>query len=249
MNKTTRTLSIIAYYLSEYDINAVHALGFENRKEALKKVSIALGHDNNYLKFRRDEFDALPESSSHRKGWDRDPSKDVVKMAAHLRRLSFKDLTDIVKGLLATADSTLIDMPNTDNNIDRSVNADVFSEEELESIINFSDSKAKIEMVTKSSAIRIYDTSIIHNLKKLYQGQCQICGSNPLDTLAVDICEAHHIEPFSKTQNNDASNIIIVCPNHHRLLHKVKFVFNPWKVEFVHNSITLSVKLDCHLKG
>lgn len=66
MTETSKTLSIIAYYLSEYDMNAVSALGYHTRREAFEKISSHFDRENNYLKLRRDEFDALPESSSHR---------------------------------------------------------------------------------------------------------------------------------------------------------------------------------------
>ena len=38
MTETSKTLSIIAYYLSEYDMNAVSALGYHTRREAFEKT-------------------------------------------------------------------------------------------------------------------------------------------------------------------------------------------------------------------
>ena len=55
MENVSKNLSIIAFYLSEYDIRAVKELGFSNRSEAFKAISILMGRDNNYLKLRRDE--------------------------------------------------------------------------------------------------------------------------------------------------------------------------------------------------
>ena len=76
MTEVSKALSIIAYYLSEYDMDAVHTLGFKTQKEAFKQISVCFNKDNNYLKLRRDEFDALPSSSSHRNGWrNRPPHK------------------------------------------------------------------------------------------------------------------------------------------------------------------------------
>ena len=94
MNTTNRALSIIAFHLSEYDMKAVNALGFQTRSEAINSISQNVGNGNNYLKLRRDEFDALPESSSSRKGWrNRPPIKEVVEMAAYLRQFSFDEIT------------------------------------------------------------------------------------------------------------------------------------------------------------
>lgn len=90
MNDVTKTLSIIAYYLSEYDMKAVMALGYITRTEAFKNISVVFNHDNNYLKLRRDEFDALPTSSSNRNGWKNRPAlKDVVDLASYLSDFSY----------------------------------------------------------------------------------------------------------------------------------------------------------------
>lgn len=81
MNETNKALSIIAYFLSEYDMKAITALGFDNRTHAFTSISKIFGKDNNYLKFRRDEFDALPTSSSNRKGWNkREAVNDVMEL-------------------------------------------------------------------------------------------------------------------------------------------------------------------------
>lgn len=66
MKATSYELSVIAYYLSEYDMKAVKELGFRTRQEAFNEISIIMGRENNYLKLRRDEFDVL--TSSNRKG-------------------------------------------------------------------------------------------------------------------------------------------------------------------------------------
>lgn len=246
MEATSKTLSIIAYYLSEYDMDAVHALGYRTRSEAIKNISVAAGRDNNYLKLRRDEFDALPESSSSRNGWrNRPPLKEVAEMGAHLRAFSFDELTDIVKSLIAEFCAT---STTTANPITHSVKTDTISEEELEQIINFSDPDATIEVVTKSSARRVCNTAIVHKLKKLYKGQCQFCGKKPIEGFNVDICEAHHIEHYAETQNNDANNIIILCPNHHRLLHKLNPVFDREEMCFNCSVGSISIHMDYHLK-
>ena len=139
MEATSKVLSIIAYYLSEYDMDAVKALGYQTRSEAMKAISVAAGRDNNYLKLRRDEFDALPESSSSRKGWrNRAPLKEVEELGTYLHTFSFDELTEIVKSLIAGFDDNATTLPQ----ITHSIKADDLSEEELEQIINFSDPNA-----------------------------------------------------------------------------------------------------------
>ena len=43
----------------------------------------------------------------------------------------------------------------------------------------------------------------------------------------TDIAEIHHIVPFSVSQDNSIGNLIVLCPNHHRLLHKGKAEYDP----------------------
>ena len=49
MEATNKVLSIIAFYLSEYDMDAVNALGFRNRTAAISTISNRVGKGNNYL--------------------------------------------------------------------------------------------------------------------------------------------------------------------------------------------------------
>ena len=246
MNATNKVLSIIAFYLSEYDMAAVNALGFQTRNEAINVISHSVGNGNNYLKLRRDEFDALPESSSSRKGWrNRPPSKEVIEMAAYLRQFSFDEITDIVKTLITHEDELLI---NPTDLRDNSV-LDATDESKLENIINFSDPSARLVVKTGTGTYRLYNQSKVVQLKKLYRGCCQICGVNPVAQFNTNICEAHHISFFSESQNNDSNNIIILCPNHHRLIHKIRPDFNPEKLTFsVKGKDILHVVLDYHLR-
>ena len=246
MNATNKELSIIAFYLSEYDMQAVMQLGFRTRTEAINTLSQNIGNGNNYLKLRRDEFDALPNSSSTRKGWrNRPPLKEVVDLAAYLHQFSFSELTDIVISLVNNhLSGGLTEEAATDQDSDSTS----LTEEEIERIINSTDASARLVLDNRTGKHRVYDKSIIINLKRLYRGCCQICGCNPMAEYNTNICEAHHIQFFSDSQNNDASNIIIVCPNHHRLLHKLNpsYVAENKCFEFGQGE-TISIVLDYHL--
>ena len=46
--------------------------------------------------------------------------------------------------------------------------------------------------------------------------KCQICGFD-------DVVEIHHIQPASKGGNEDLSNLAVLCPNHHRMVHIPQF--------------------------
>lgn len=72
----------------------------------------------------------------------------------------------------------------------------------------------------------IFDDRIQKSLKKLYQYRCQVCGATATVMYGVDVTEAHHLNYFSKTANNNPGNIVILCPDHHRIVHKAKAIFN-----------------------
>ena len=52
---------------------------------------------------------------------------------------------------------------------------------------------------------------------------CSICGWNE------STCDIHHIIPKSKGGNNENNNLIIVCPNCHRIIH----TSNKYSTEFL----------------
>lgn len=125
-----------------------------------------------------------------------------------------------------------------------------FSEEEFEMDINYNkqDLTAKIEEKSKIVKIRKLDISISNNLKHLYQYKCQICGSNFGSKYNGNIVEAHHIEYFTKTFNNNSDNIMIICPNHHRLIHKVKPIFDRDRSMIIYkNGYKEKITLNYHL--
>ena len=63
------------------------------------------------------------------------------------------------------------------------------------------------------------------------------------------VVEAHHIDYFTRSQNNDSTNIIIISPNYHRIIHKNNPMFNRKKFQFeFKNSEVLRLKLYEHLK-
>ena len=126
-----RKISIIAYYLSKFDMDAVRALGYENFSRAFEGTSARFGKNNNYMKLRRDEFDVLTGSS--RKGWHkRAPAAAVVLMHNDLKNYDFEELTRIVKALISESDEIYVAPPITE--VERKIITD-FSEEEISDIL------------------------------------------------------------------------------------------------------------------
>lgn len=241
----TKLMDIIAYYLSEYDMDAVSKLGYSSRSEAFQKLGILFGKNNNYLKRLRDEYDVV--TSSHRNGQcNRPPRERIINMKQHLETFTFEEVSQIVAAIIENIsreqpvlvdDSSLVEC-----------NSNELSEEEIERIINFKDVSSGIKLTTGKTQKRIYNTSIIKRLKQLYKGSCQVCGCNPTAEHSINIVEVHHIEHFSVSQNNDSNNLIVLCPNHHRMIHKLNPRFDPSREAFIlTNGNEIKIILDHHL--
>ena len=121
-------------------------------------------------------------------------------------------------------------------------------EAELEFNYNETDFTSRIEEQFRFIKIRKLNKAMGDNLKLLYNYRCQICGENFSVNHGCNIAESHHIEYFTKSMNNDMNNIIILCPNHHRIIHKTNAVFKREKVSFVYpNGRIEKVKVNVHL--
>lgn len=70
----------------------------------------------------------------------------------------------------------------------------------------------------------------------LYGYRCQICGENFGEKFGAHVVESHHINPFVTSMNTDASNQVIICPNHHRVIHRAEPVFDRNRFMFVYLS-------------
>lgn len=102
------------------------------------------------------------------------------------------------------------------------------------------------EMVMKYRKI---DRNIIRMLKVYYDYRDEISGEKIGAEYGESVVEAHHIDYFTKSQNNDSTNIIIISPNYHRIIHKNNPHFNRKKYQFeFENGEVLKLKLYEHLK-
>ncbi len=110
------------------------------------------------------------------------------------------------------------------------------------------DKSASIEGKQRLVKYRKIDRSIILALKKFYDYRDEISGEKIGDEYGDSVVEAHHIDYFTRSQNNDSTNIIIVSPNYHRIIHKNNPVFNRKKFQFeFENGEVLWLKLYEHL--
>lgn len=142
-------------------------------------------------------------------------------------------------------DIWIVEAYNKHDNIE--LNQSLCSIDELE--YEISDNEAKIIEQTKLVKLRILDRKIGTNLKKIYSYRCQVCG----ESIGVEygnnrIVDAHHIQPFTKFQNNNYNNIMILCPNHHRIIHNCHGEFKPSRKEIWYpNGLHEPLMLNKHL--
>ena len=111
------------------------------------------------------------------------------------------------------------------------------------------DKTASIEEKQQLVKYRRIDRSIILTLKRFYDYRDEISGEKIGDEYGDSVVEAHHIDYFTRSQNNDSTNIIIISPNYHRIIHKNNPMFNRKKFQFEFpNGEVLRLKLYEHLK-
>jgi len=111
------------------------------------------------------------------------------------------------------------------------------------------DKTARYVMSKSLRKVRKLDRSIGDSLKQLYDYRCQVTGEKIGDQYAVEVVEAHHISPFTISMNNDTSNIIILSPTFHRIVHAAKPTFNYQTLSFdFPNGISEKLKLNKHLQ-
>lgn len=110
------------------------------------------------------------------------------------------------------------------------------------------DKNATIKQVTRLQKVRQLDRSIGDSLKLLYDYRCQMTGEKIGGEYNAFVVEAHHIIPFTESMNNDTSNIIILSPSYHRIIHKAKPEWDSMNLSFSFpNGLVEKVKINFHL--
>ena len=84
----------------------------------------------------------------------------------------------------------------------------------------------------------------IQILKRFYDYRDEISGEKIGNEYGDSVVEPYHIDYFTRSQNNDSTNIIIISPNYHRIIHKNNPLFNRKKYQFEFaNDEVLKLKL------
>lgn len=227
MDNLSRKLSVIAYYLSEYDLKAVYELGYKTRTEAFEDISIKLGRENNYLKLKRDEFDVL--TSSTRNGWrNRPANRDVKDLYYELSSYDYDSITAIVKDIIDTA------VKNTEEEITKQIDDKKYIER-VNRVIKCKIGKKKIANQPKpvrgniiySGSKIVRDPNVAANALCNADYKCEVCATHETfirKSNGKPYTEPHHLIPMEFQKDFNVSldvenNIVSLCSNCHNMLH------------------------------
>lgn len=125
------------------------------------------------------------------------------------------------------------------------------NERTIENIFNYDeiDESAGISISESLRKIRKLNRSIGDNLKLLYGYRCQICGKLIGEPYGTDVAESHHIDYYVRSMNNDANNQIILCPNHHSIIHAAEPEFRRDSLSFMYpNGFVEGLAINLHLR-
>lgn len=124
-------------------------------------------------------------------------------------------------------------------------------EQQIETDFDYSivDPKAGFILSERMTKIRKLNRKIGENLKLLYKYRCQICGKIIGEEYGAHIAEAHHIDYYVNSMNNDSNNQMVVCPNHHRIIHEANPKFDRKRMMYLYpNGMEQRIVLNKHLK-
>ncbi len=122
------------------------------------------------------------------------------------------------------------------------------TENEIEHIMNMQDNDSSLYEKEKIVKIRKLDKTIGDNLKRVYQYKCQICGLYIGEAYNANVIHTHHIEPFSLSLNNNPDNIMVICPNHHGIIHVANPIYDKNQKTYTYpNGYVEGLKLNIHL--
>ena len=71
--------------------------------------------------------------------------------------------------------------------------------------------------ITKDVIIRYQ--KLVEHIKQTRGRKCQICQYSFIMDNGNEYCEAHHIQYLSENGSQNSDNVVLLCPNHHRMFH------------------------------
>ena len=92
------------------------------------------------------------------------------------------------------------------------------------------------------------DRSLVRDLQDLYGGRCQICLWDPRSKYGEPACHVHHIQWLSRGGSDNLENVVLICPNHHAVIHRTDAPFDYADYSFVFRAHREALVLDRHLR-
>jgi hypothetical protein len=68
--------------------------------------------------------------------------------------------------------------------------------------------------------------ALVGELHDMYAGRCQLCGFDPPVLYGVSACCGHHVIYLSRGGKDKLVNLMLICPNHHEVIHATNAVFD-----------------------
>jgi len=80
----------------------------------------------------------------------------------------------------------------------------------------------------RSALLRAFrrNRTLVEDLQRMYDGRCQLCGFDPRLLYGVRACNGHHVVYLSRGGPDDITNLMLLCPNHHEVIHATNAVFD-----------------------
>ncbi len=120
---------------------------------------------------------------------------------------------------------------------------------EVDCNVDMKDGSSTLIEIQRTRKIRKLNKKIGDNLKLFYEYRCQICGRLIGEEYGSHIAEAHHIDYFVNSLNNDSNNQMILCPNHHSIIHDANPIFHRPALTYIYdNGYSEQLTLNKHLR-
>jgi hypothetical protein len=138
--------------------------------------------------------------------------------------------------------------------------AELLPEETLESALYQEDREAVAGLVREAThglsserqrtitrTVPERNRTLVERLQRMYDGRCQVCRWDPVDEYGKPLCEGHHIQWLSRGGDDALDNLMLVCPNHHRAIHRCDAPLDWGRFELDFGTHREAVALDRHL--
>ena len=103
-------------------------------------------------------------------------------------------------------------------------------------------------VVTGEQFVR--NPALADTLKSYYDHHCQVCGNDFEPTYGVPFAESHHIHYLRDGGLDVSKNIVVVCPNHHRIIHATDARFDSEQLAYEYpNGLREKLILPNHLSN